>query len=489
MKRINELFDVEEDFKIYSIHSDSRYVLKNSVFFCIDGLSVDGHKYINDAIFAGAKAIVYSKPLTYKKPGILYIKVNDVLDELNRVAHIFYDKPSEQIKMIGITGSSGKTTVSMMLKEVLSTSYNMGFIGTNVVLYDGIKEQCPYSTPESIFLQRHLRKMLNHNVEYTVLEVSSHGIALKRVDGVRFDIAVFTNVFDEHIDFHGTLDHIILTKAKLFSLISENGYAVLNADEVKFLNTVYDNLKCNILTYGIEHKADIMARNIHYFIDHSEFDLFIYNENFHISVPVISKMYVLNVLAVCASLVAMGFSAIDIYRMLLKVKSVEGRLEYLKHEYDFHVIVDYCHSVNSLENVLKFAKTVKKPNARIIAVLGPLGKKSNKKRGLIGKLANEYCDQVILTQVDSVDDDVKESCADIQKYIKNPVSVIIEDRHFAVEQAIEIATKDDIILLLGKGNERYMNSEVETSAYLGDKNIVYNTIDRIFKFDEYDNFE
>ena len=123
--------------------------------------------------------------------------------------------------------------------------------------------------------------------------------------------------------------------------------------------------------------------------------------------------------------------------------------------YDFHVIIDYCHSVNSLENILKFAKGVKKSNGRIIAVLGPLGKKSNKKRGLIGKLADEYCDQVILTQVDSVDDDVNESCADIQKYIKNPVSVIIEDRHFAVEQAIEIATKDDIILLAGKGHETY----------------------------------
>ena len=158
MKRINELFDVQEDFKVYSIHSDSRYVKKNSIFFCIDGLSVDGHKYIQDALFLGAKAIVYSKPLTYKKQGVLYIKVNDVLDELNRVAHIFYDSPSEKMKMIGVTGSSGKTTVSLMLKDILSSSLNMGFIGTNIVQYGNITEQCPYTTPESIFLHRHLRK-------------------------------------------------------------------------------------------------------------------------------------------------------------------------------------------------------------------------------------------------------------------------------------------------------------------------------------------
>ena len=488
MKRINELFDVQEDFKVYSIHSDSRYVKKNSIFFCIDGLSVDGHKYIQDALFLGAKAIVYSKPLTYKKQGVLYIKVNDVLDELNRVAHIFYDSPSEKMKMIGVTGSSGKTTVSLMLKDILSSSLNMGFIGTNIVQYGNITEQCPYTTPESIFLHRHLRKMVNHNVECTALEVSSHGLALKRVNGVRFDIGVFTNVFDEHIDFHGTIEHIMLTKAKMFSLIKEDGYAILNADEVRFLNTVYDHMKCNILTYGIEHKADIMAKNIHYFIDHSEFDLFIFNENFHINLPVISKMNVLNILTVTATLVAMGYSGIDIYRMLLNVKNIEGRLEYLKHDYDFHVIVDYCHSLNSVENILKFAKSVKKPNSRIIAVIGPLSKKSTKKRGLLGKLMNTYCDQVILSEVDNKDD-ILESCLDIQKNIDDAVSVIIEDRYFAIEQAIEIATKDDIILLLGKGNENFMNTDLGTVAYFGDKNIAYSTIDRIFKYHQDDVFE
>ena len=154
MKKINELFDVEEDFKIRSIHSDSRYVGRDSIFFCIDGLSVDGHKYIEDAIFQGAKCIVYSKPLTFKHKDILYIKVDNVLDELNRVADLFYDHPSYKMTVIGITGSSGKTIVALMIKNALSQFLKMGYIGTNNIEYAGIIEQCPYTTPETIFFTK-----------------------------------------------------------------------------------------------------------------------------------------------------------------------------------------------------------------------------------------------------------------------------------------------------------------------------------------------
>ncbi len=488
MKRINELFNVEEDFKIYSIHSDSRYVKKNSIFFCIDGLSVDGHRYIEDALFLGAKVIVYSKPIAYKKQGILYIKVNDVLDELNRVANIFYNFPSSKMRVIGVTGSSGKTSVALMLKNILSNISHVGFIGTNSIEYDNVVTQCPYTTPESIFLQRHLCYMVNHEVENAILEVSSHGLALKRVDGVSFDIGVFTNIFDEHIDFHGTLEHIMLTKAKLFLKINESGYAILNSDEVRFMNTIYNQLKCNVLTYGIEHKADVMAKNIELFIDHSEFDLFIYNENFHISVPLIGRVNISNVLAVVTTLLAMGYSPKDIYNLLSFVKPIEGRMERLVHPYPFHVIVDYCQNIRAFEEVFKFAKGIKKSNGRIIAMLGPMGKKFSKKRPILAKLLNQYCDQVILSETDNKDDDLIESCLDLQRDIHKPVSVIISDRQFAIEQAIEIATKDDIILLLGKGDETFMNTNVGQIPYLGDKMIAYNAIERIFNYNESDVF-
>lgn len=479
MKKINELFDVEEDFKIVSIHSDSRYVGKDSIFFCVDGLSVDGHKYIEDAIFQGAKCIVYSKPLAYKHKDILYIKVNDVLSELNRVADIFYDHPSYKMTMIGVTGSSGKTVVALMIKEVLSHYLKMGYIGTNNIEYAGIVEQSPYTTPETIFLQRHLNEMVKRQVKGVTLEVSSHGLALKRVDGLHFDIAIFTNVYEEHLDFHGTMEHLMLSKAKLFSLVDEKGYAILNTDEVKFYQLVKDSIRCHILTYGIEHKADIMARNIQLFIDHSEFDLQIQDDLKHISVPVLGRFNISNVLAVIAAMVALEMPIEQVLDSIRYIKGVEGRMELLKHSQPFHVIVDYCQHANSFEKVFQFAKSVRQ-GGRIIAVFGAPGKKNYNKREKIGKLANAYCDQVILTAEDNRDEDIYEICQDIQEYIVDPVSVIIENRRIAIEQAIEIAHIGDIILILGKGHEQFMASSIGNEPYPGDKYIALDAIKKIF---------
>ncbi|MEG0451771.1 MAG: UDP-N-acetylmuramoyl-L-alanyl-D-glutamate--2,6-diaminopimelate ligase [Coprobacillus sp.] len=488
MKKINELFDVKEEFRVSSIHSDSRYVGRDSVFFCVDGLSVDGHKYVDDAVFQGAKCVVYSKPLIYKHKDILYIKVNDVLDELNRVADIFYDHPSYKMSMIGVTGSSGKTVVALMIKDVLSHFLKMGYIGTNNIEYAGIVEQCPYTTPETIFLQRHLNDMVKKDVKGVTLEVSSHGLALKRVDSVHFDIGIFTNVYEEHLDFHGTMDHLMKSKAKLFSLLDKKGYAILNTDEVKFYNMVKDSIQCHLLTYGIEHKADVMARNIQLFIDHSEFDLQIHDEVRHVIVPVLGRFNISNVLAVITSMIALEMPIEQVMESVGYIKGVDGRMELLKHPYPFHVIVDYCQHADSFEKVFSFAKKVKK-DGRIIAVFGSPGKKSYSKREKIGRLANQYCDQVILTSEDDRDEDIHEICNDIQEYITNPVSVIIEDRRIAIEQAIEIANKNDIILILGKGHEKFMASSLGNNPYPGDKDVALEAIYNIFKGEDEDELQ
>ena len=483
MKRINELFDVEEDFMVSSIHSDSRNVRKNSVFFCVDGLSVDGHKYIEDAVFQGAKCIVYSKPLTYKRNNILYIKVDNVLDELNRVANIFYDYPSHKLTMIGVTGSSGKTVVALMVRDVLSHYLKMGYIGTNNIEYAGIEEQCPYTTPETIFLHRHLSDMVKKDVKGVALEVSSHGLALKRVDSVHFDIGIFTNVYEEHLDFHGTMEHLMASKAKLFQLVDQKGYSILNTDEVKFYNLVKDQIHSHVITYGIEHHSDVMARNIQLFIDHSEFDLQIYDKIEHVSVPLLGLFNISNVLAVIATLIALEMPFEQIIESIGYIQGVNGRMELLKHNEPFHVIIDYCQHAKSYEKVFQFAKSVKN-NGRIIAVFGSPGKKNYGKREKIGRLANMYCDQVILTAEDNRDEDINEICLDIQEYIHDPVSVIIEDRRIAIEQAIEITNKDDIILILGKGHEQFMASIIGNEPYPGDKYIALKAIEKTFGGEE-----
>ena len=479
MKRLNELYDIDNDMKIYSIHSDSRYVKPYSIFFCIEGLSVDGHRYIDDAIFQGAKVIVHSKELLEKKNGIIYILVENTLEELNRVSNIFYDYPSNKMKIIGVTGSSGKTVVASMIKDAMSRYCNTGYIGTISLEYNGFKEDCPYTTPETLYLQRKLYKMNRGGVKVVAMEASSHGLALGRVDSVNFSVAVMTNIGAEHLDFHGTREQYILAKQKLFEMIKPSGWVVLNSDDENFLR-MKNSTKGKILTYGINNQSDVMAKSFRLFLDHSEFDLSFKGNTYHVSSPVLAKFNIYNVLALVCTLIAMGCDEKMVLQAVKEVKPVEGRMELIKAKQNFSVIIDYCQHINNYEQIFEFVDSVRQNKGRLIAVLGAPGKRNYKMRREIGKVANKYLDHVILTQLDDRGENVYDICKTIQAEIVDISSVIIPSRQVAIEQAIEIACKDDIILILGKGHEKFISLEVGHVDYPGDSTIVKEAIERIY---------
>lgn len=479
MKYLNELFDTDIDMKIYSIHSDSRYVKPYSVFFCIEGLSVDGHRYVEDAIFQGAKVIVHSKELLEKKDGIIYILVENTLEELNRVSNIFYDYPSNKMKIIGVTGSSGKTVVASMIKDAMSRYCNTGYIGTISLEYNGFKEDCPYTTPETLYLQRKLYKMNRGGVKVVAMEASSHGLALGRVDSVNFSVAVMTNIGAEHLDFHGTREQYILAKQKLFEMIKPSGWVVLNSDDENFLR-IKNSTKGKILTYGINNQSDVMAKSFRLFLDHSEFDLSFKGNTYHVSSPVLAKFNIYNVLALVCTLIAMGCDEKMVLQAVKEVKPVEGRMELIKAKQNFSVIIDYCQHINNYEQIFEFVDSVRQNKGRLIAVLGAPGKRNYKMRREIGKVANKYLDHVILTQLDDRGENVYDICKTIQAEIVDISSVIIPSRQVAIEQAIEIACKDDIILILGKGHEKFISLEVGHVDYPGDSTIVKEAIGRIY---------
>ena len=479
MKRLNELYDIDNDMKIYSIHSDSRYVKPYSIFFCIEGLSVDGHRYIDDAIFQGAKVIVHSKELLEKKNGIIYILVENTLEELNRVSNIFYDYPSNKMKIIGVTGSSGKTVVASMIKDAMSRYCNTGYIGTISLEYNGFKEDCPYTTPETLYLQRKLYKMNRGGVKVVAMEASSHGLALGRVDSVNFSVAVMTNIGAEHLDFHGTREQYILAKQKLFEMIKPSGWVVLNSDDENFLR-IKNSTKGKILTYGINNQSDVMAKSFRLFLDHSEFDLSFKGNTYHVSSPVLAKFNIYNVLALVCTLIAMGCDEKMVLQAVKEVKPVEGRMELIKAKQNFSVIIDYCQHINNYEQIFEFVDSVRQNKGRLIVVLGAPGKRNYKMRREIGKVANKYLDHVILTQLDDRGENVYDICKTIQAEIVDISSVIIPSRQVAIEQAIEIACKDDIILILGKGHEKFISLEVGHVDYPGDSTIVKEAIERIY---------
>lgn len=478
MKHLNELYDIDSDMKIYSIHSDSRYVKPYSIFFCIEGLSVDGHRYVDDAIFQGAKVIVHSKEIEHRD-GIIYILVEDTLKELNRVSNIFYDYPSNKMKIIGVTGSSGKTMVASMIKDAMSRYCNTGYIGTISLEYNGFKEECPYTTPETLYLQRKLYKMNRSGVKVVAMEASSHGLALRRVDSVNFSIAVMTNIGSEHLDFHGTREQYILAKQKLFEMIKPSGWAVLNSDDENFIQ-IKSNTKGKILTYGINNHSDVMAKNINLYLDHSEFDLMFKGNIYRVSSPVLAKFNIYNVLALVCTLIAMGCDEKMVLEAVREVKPVEGRMELIKAKQNFSIIIDYCQHISNYEQIFEFVDSVRQNRGRLIAVLGAPGKRNYKIRRELGKVANRYLDHVILTQLDDRGESVYDICKTIQEEIVDISSVIIPSRKIAIEQAIQLACKDDIILILGKGHEKFISLEVGHVDYPGDSFIVNEAIERIY---------
>ena len=310
-------------------------------------------------------------------------------------------------------------------------------------------------------MQRKLYKMNRGGVKVVAMEASSHGLALGRVDSVNFSVAVMTNIGAEHLDFHGTREQYILAKQKLFEMIKPSGWVVLNSDDENFLR-IKNSTKGKILTYGINNQSDVMAKSFRLFLDHSEFDLSFKGNTYHVSSPVLAKFNIYNVLALVCTLIAMGCDEKMVLQAVKEVKPVEGRMELIKAKQNFSVIIDYCQHINNYEQIFEFVDSVRQNKGRLIAVLGAPGKRNYKMRREIGKVANKYLDHVILTQLDDIS------------------SVIIPSRQVAIEQAIEIACKDDIILILGKGHEKFISLEVGHVDYPGDSTIVKEAIERIY---------
>lgn len=483
MKLLSELFNIDNDMKIYSIHSDSRYVRPFSVFFCIEGLSVDGHQYVDDAIFQGAKVIVHSKELHRYQDDIIYIHVPDTLAQLNRCANIFYDEPSKHMKMIGITGTDGKTCVTSMIKQSLETFCKTGMIGTLSIEYDNIIRDMTFTTPVTVDLHRYLFQMRYHGVKVVAMEVSSHGLTLRRVDSIHFDMAIMTNIREEHLDFHGTFEHYQSSKRKLFEMLDENGLAILNKDDSSYQD-FKEHTKARIMTYAIEKEADIMARDIKLSLTKTNFELYVRGNWYQVETKLLGKHNVYNTLALVCALVGIGCDEEMILKAIGNVKPASGRMELVEHPNGPTVIIDYCQYPENFKNALKLIKSIKSPTSNLITVFGAPAKRNIQNRYLLGSIANQYCDQVIITNLDQRDEDVFQIGEMIEAGISKIPSVIVGNRQIAIEQALMMASKKDIVFIAGKGHEQFMALDVGKTDYPGDKQVVLNTLDEIYQGDD-----
>ncbi|WP_226658368.1 UDP-N-acetylmuramoyl-L-alanyl-D-glutamate--2,6-diaminopimelate ligase [Pseudalkalibacillus hwajinpoensis] len=441
--------------EISTIESDSREVTEGSLFVCIPGYTVDGHDFAEQAVQQGAVALVSEKELPVSVPVIL---VRDAHRALAELANCFYQHPTKSFSLIGITGTNGKTTVSHLIEQIHSDKkQTTGLIGTINMKIANEEFETKNTTPEPLLLQKQFARMRESNVDTAVMEVSSHALTLGRVRGCDYDIAVFTNLTQDHLDYHGTMEEYRQAKGLLFSQLG-NTYdtgrkkvAVLNADDDATLQ--YEQMtSAHILRYGIDRDADIRAEEISFSANGTRFRLLTPEDIRDVKLMLTGKFSVYNALAAIAACLANGLELDHILNSLEKIAGVPGRFELVDEGQQFPVIVDYAHTPDSLENVLLTVKEMAKGN--VFAVVGCGGDRDRTKRPLMAKIATELADTAVLTSDNPRSEDPELILDDMVEGVKGHY-IRITDRSEAIQHAITHAVDGDVVLIAGKGHETY----------------------------------
>lgn len=481
--KLNKLIDHAPKIDVESIMCDSRQVSEKAIFFCIKGIMHDGHRFVKDAIKNGAICVVHSEDFKDYDESVTYIKVSDTVEALNMIAAKFYDNPSQKLTMYGITGTNGKSSVAMMIKDMIDHYNSCGYIGTIAIEYDDIKLPPLLTTPEVVDIQRILADMVKHKVDSCALELSSIGLEQRRVDEVKIDVAVFTNLTHDHFDYHGTMENYFLAKKIMFDRLKPEQIAIYNIDD-EYGPQIVKDTKARCYSYGIEYKADYLAKDIELLSDKTVFTLVCFGNEYRVETPFLAKFNIYNILAAIAALHQSHYDMNEIIDVVGSIRQIEGRIERVLEGQPFNIFVDFAHTPDGLEKIFQFAAEITPVKNRIIGVFGSAGKRDTKKRPIFGQLADRYCDMIILTADDPRDENPLDIASEIAEGIDNTNYIIIESRYDAIRQAIEMANKNDTILLLGKGDEEFMYGEFGREAWIGDQNAAKEILHKFYFFDD-----
>lgn len=440
------------------------YVAIN-IYTQLDKIEIpDGHDKVRDAIKQGAVAVVLQHDMEVPEH-IVKIIVPHSRYALTLLANKFYGFPSRKLQMIGVTGTNGKTTTTHIIESILIQKYRVGLIGTLYYKLNGEIHKSKDTTPEPPDLQQIFRQMVKQNMDYCVMEVSSHGIDFFRVHGIDYNVGVFTNLSQDHLDYHKTMEHYLQTKIKLFKWLDQEDYAMANVDDSRawdFLNAT----AAHPITFGINNEADVMAKDINLTRKGIQYRLCTPIGEIDIDQHLVGLFNVYNSLAAVTVAISQKFDLETIKTGLGKKIKVSGRFELVDKGQPFSVVVDYAHTPDGMEKVLNLARNLN-PN-RVITVFGCGGDRDKEKRPLIGKVAAQYSDMLILTADNPRNEDPEKIIDQIIQGINNTPYHRIIDRHSAIEFAIQKAQPGDIVMLIGKGHE--------TTQTLKDKTIHFNDV-------------
>lgn len=441
---------------ITNVANDSRDVKTGSLFVCIKGYTVDGHDYAEEAVAKGAVAIVADRHLEINVP---VITVRDTSRAMAMLANAYYGHPTKYMPLIGVTGTNGKTTVSYLLEAIFQAfEKKTGIIGTIQLKIGEDSYPVANTTPDTLFLQKTFRQMLDAEVKTAIMEVSSHGLDIGRVSGCDFDVAIFTNLSQDHLDDHGTMEEYIRAKSMLFAQMGnifgdKKKYAVLNVDDEN-ISLLERSTPQHVLTYGYENEAHVMARDVELRADGTSFTMVTPVGETRINSKMIGMFNVYNMLASGAAAITQNVPLQTIKNALENVSGVAGRFEpVVTSNTAFTSVVDFAHTPDSLENVLQTIESFRK--GKIYVVVGCGGDRDKTKRPLMAGVAVQYADHAIFTSDNPRTEDPGQILDDMTGSLTEENFEVIQDRKHAIYHAVHLANEDDIILIAGKGHETY----------------------------------
>ena len=439
---------------ISSVCFDSRKVKKGSLFVATRGVAADGHAYISKAVESGAIAVVCEAIPATREEKVTYVKVADSTFALGTIACNFYDNPSDKLRLVGVTGTNGKTTTVTLLYNLFrSLGYSAGLISTVQNKVNNAVIPATHTTPDALSLNELLNTMVHQDCEYVFMEVSSHAVVQNRIAGLTFAGGVFTNITHDHLDYHKTFDEYIRAKKRFFDQLPAAAFALVNRDD-KHGMVMLQNTRARQFTYALRNVADYKCRIIENHLN----GLMLNIEGQELWVKLIGTFNAYNVLAVYATAVLLKQDKTNVLTALSNLNSVEGRFQYVKSPNGVIGIVDYAHTPDALKNVLETIQDIRSGNERIITVVGCGGDRDAAKRPVMAAIACEYSSQVILTSDNPRSEDPEEILNQMQKGI-NPTeakkALRITDRKEAIRTACSLSLKGDIILIAGKGHEKY----------------------------------
>ena len=451
-----ELVDIDGfTSEIEGISYNSKKTKPDDVFICMTGEHVDGHEFAEEAVANGACLCIVERRLNLDIPQIV---VGDTTEAIAQISDLFYSSPSSKLNLIGVTGTNGKTTVTHLLQKLFEADgQKCALIGTlgNKMSSDDSYHDAKHTTPQAPELQKLFDDILDKNIPNVVMEVSSHALAQHRVDYCSFNGAILTNLTQDHLDFHITMNNYFKAKAKLFEEIYAGDFAVINMDDeyaARFMEVI--SMDANLLTYGIKNKANVQAENINFDNTGASFTCNVMGKKYNVNLKMNGMFSVYNVLAAITAAYAMNFDIENSIKVLENITGVAGRFEVVVNKPT--VIVDYAHTPDGLENVLKAAREITPQNGKLICIFGCGGDRDATKRPKMGAIAETLADKVIVTSDNPRSEDPQQIITDILAGFKSVNNIIVEpDRELAIKEAYKIANANDVVVVAGKGHEDY----------------------------------